>query len=436
MVAQLVPTLPSDPRTAPPAALTLLGSDPRTGATGRARATLAATLGLAEQELGLDSRWTQLLQQGVLAQVHVHAWQPRARLEAGDLGLPDQALPGAGALLDLGVKRLLPRALYAALQTAESRLRDCLYARSIRCHWGYFVPVRAYATWRAELQTRQDAFFTLRDRLVADYEDWRAALREEYLPVAHAAYRRASALAGATAGDVASFVAHFLDSILARIPTPDVLTGLFSCRLELQFIPLLSYLQGEGAGQQVVVLGDDPVLRALQQDVLASATASKQELLDGFWRDVVGQLRGLVYDAVTDVLAALNRKPTLGASSARQLRHLLDQVEHLNFYDDAELRAGMAQIRALLDARGERRDSAALAGRLQDLAVVTRATLLDLGLAPRSARTLGIPEQPTPGLVQRARARLLPVADMPAPLAERTLPQPRLLPEGSVDHAL
>ena len=126
----------------------------------------------------------------------------------------------------------------------------------------------------------------------------------------------------------------------------------------------------------------------------------------------------------------------MGASSARQLRHLLDQVAQLNFYDDAELSAGMAQIRALLDARGERRDSGALAARLQDLAVVTRATLLDLGLAPRSARRLGIPEQPAPALVQRARARLLPVADLPAPLAERPAPRPRLLPEGSAGHAL
>ena len=429
MVAQPLPAIPSVGRSTSQATLTLLGSDPRVGAAGRARAALADTLGLAQQDLGLDGRWTQLLQQGVLAQIHLQSWSARARLEADDLGLPEQALPGVGALLDLGVKRLLPRALYAELQTAESRVRDCLYARSIRCHWGYFVPVSAYAAWRSELQTRQGAFFALRDRLIAEYEGWRAALAAEYVPIAQAAHRRPTALAGVSASDEATFVRRFIDSILARIPSPVELPKLFSCRLELQFIPLLSYLQAEGAGQQVVVLGDDPALRALRQDVLANAAADKRELVDGFRRDVVGQLRRLVYEAVTDVLAALERKPTLGASSARQLRHLLDQVEQLNFYDDSELSAGLAQIRTLLDARGERRDGAALAARLQDLAVVTRATLLDLGLAPRSARSLGIPEDPALELVQRARACLLPPAD-------RSALQPHLLPERSADRAL
>ncbi|HVA91816.1 MAG TPA: DUF3150 domain-containing protein, partial [Chloroflexota bacterium] len=251
MVAQPPPAVPSTDRPTPQATLTLLGSDPRVGAAGRARAALADTLGLAEQDLGLDGRWTQLLQQGVLAQIHLQSWSARARLEADDLGLPEQALPGVGALLDLGVKRLLPRTLYAELQTAESRVRDCLYARSIRCHWGYFVPVSAYAAWRAELQIRQGAFFALRDRLIAEYEGWRAALAAEYLPIAQAAHRRAGVLTGASAGDEATFVRRFIDSILARIPAPVELSRMFSSRLELQFIPLLSYLQAEGAGQQV-----------------------------------------------------------------------------------------------------------------------------------------------------------------------------------------
>src|SRR6185437_4338180 len=118
--------------------------------------------------------------------------------------------------------------------TAESRVRDCLYARSIRCHWGYFVPVSAYAAWRAELQTRQSAFFALRDRLIAEYEGWRAALAAEYLPIAQAAHRRATALAGAAASDEQTFVRRFIDSILARIPASVELSRLFSCRLELQ----------------------------------------------------------------------------------------------------------------------------------------------------------------------------------------------------------
>jgi len=38
--------------------------------------------------------------------------------------------------------------------------------------------------------------------------------------------------------------------------------------------------------------------------------------------------------------------------------------------------------------------------------VVTRATLIGLGEQPRSARTLGVPDEPAPTLVRTARGRL------------------------------
>jgi hypothetical protein len=54
---------------------------------------------------------------------------------------------------------------------------------------------------------------------------------------------------------------------------------------------------------------------------------------------------------------------------------------------------------------------------------VTRATLLDLGGPPRRARDLGIPDEPTPELIRRAR-RGLGFADEPADVPAPLLAQP------------
>ncbi len=43
---------------------------------------------------------------------------------------------------------------------------------------------------------------------------------------------------------------------------------------------------------------------------------------------------------------------------------------------------------------------------LKSIATVTRQTLVDLGQRPRSARDLGVPDEPTPGDLYLARRQL------------------------------
>ena len=155
----------------------------------------------------------------------------------------------------------------------------------------------------------------------------------------------------------------------------------------------------------------------MERDVLRHAQAQKEALVDGFLRDLVGQLRTLVYEATTDVLASIQTQQRLGGKSATQLRHLVGQVGRLNFFGDAELDAAIGRLEALIAPPAPARDLAELQAALQATATVTRAVLLDLGQAPRSARALGVADTPTPALLRRARRALgLPDAAAPAPL--------------------
>jgi hypothetical protein len=73
---------------------------------------------------------------------------------------------------------------------------------------------------------------------------------------------------------------------------------------------------------------------------------------------------------------------------------------------------------------------------LRDVAVVTRSTLIGLGEQPRSARSLGVPDQPAPELVRTARGRLslservqaLPLPGMPEPVRRRVRVMPAPAP--------
>jgi len=68
--------------------------------------------------------------------------------------------------------------------------------------------------------------------------------------------------------------------------------------------------------------------------------------------------------------------------------------------------------------------------------VITRSTLIGLGEQPRSARSLGVPDQPAPELVRTARGRLslgegmqaLPLPGMPEPVRRRVRVMPAPAP--------
>jgi hypothetical protein len=111
-------------------------------------------------------------------------------------------------------------------------------------------------------------------------------------------------------------------------------------------------------------------------------------------------------------------------------------VERLNFAGDADLDAMLAGVRMQLDLAAEDRSVREVERVLRDVAVVTRSTLIGLGEQPRSARNLGVPDQPAPELVRTARGRLslgesaqtLPLPGMPTPVRRRVRIMPAPAP--------
>lgn len=359
-------------------------------------------------------------------------------------------------LMHLGEKRLLPKKTYDALNNLESSARKALERSAFRTYWGYFLPTGAYADWK-KLNDEYAARYTeLRDDLVTRYDEIMAELRREYRKAARTAYRRMKLLDPNQMSlkewsDEAAFVDAFTAGVLANVPGKEEIRESFSFEAELSFVPLPGLLAEETAHQQRVaaerqrealleqleqarLVGElsseqlkarreEEVIRrmadaklAMQADVLRRAAERKSELVDGFLTSLVGQLRGLVYEVSTDVLASLeknrdaNGEAVLVGKSASQLRNLLEQVERLNIYNDADIEATMDRLRGLLGDAGKR-DAGELQTQLRAIATISRATLLGIGERPRSARLLGVEDEPTPAMIRTARRLVLPGAE-------------------------
>jgi hypothetical protein len=148
----------------------------------------------------------------------------------------------------------------------------------------------------------------------------------------------------------------------------------------------------------------------LEQDLRVHAQERVSVMLEDFLSSVTGHLRTLTYDAVCDVLATLQRHSNerISPRSVTQLNNLLAQIRSLNFYGDADLDQMMARIEQMVEQTPQERQASLvdIQSMLHAIATATRATLLDLGEEPRSARILGIPEYPTNSAVRQARAEI------------------------------
>lgn len=403
------------------------------------RDELARILGLNANSIKTRSAdWLRLMQEGVIVKLHIRRWRARARLDLDDLGLPAQADDAIGDLLNLGDKRLLPQELAKRLEAIDNAGRKALERAGFETHWGTFLPATAFEDWKAQNDEHKARYFAARAELLEDYDQIVDALLASYTGAARAAYRRANALSPLTMTraelrDEILFVDSFAARIRSLIPSAQDIYDSFGWEEELTYIPLPSLLAADAAEAERVrteaerarlqaemernelwreVTIADEAARArrdalvrMNEQVVAEARAQKEHLLSGFFNDLVVQLRSAVYNAVTDILATMERNDgQLHPRSVVQLRHLSEQVAQLNFFGDTEVDAMLAQVRGAFPERPTLRNAADIGAKLADIATVTRASLLDLGQNPRGSHLIA--DVPTEAELTLARRRL------------------------------
>ena len=419
--------------------------------TDELRLALAQALGEDPASItATNPRWLQLMREGVLVRLHIGRWRARTSLRWRDLGV----VPGRGEeeqvlheLLELGHKFLLPRDDVRELDSIDSSARKWLEGCAFRTYWGFFVPVTAYAGWKEKNETFHRRYLALRDRMAANYDETVARVLAKYRVAARAAYRRLQALHPGAVQELGpgEFAARFVEEISRQIPSREAFYASFYFDVELEYVPLPSLLaeeqaeaerihaqarteqerremqlhlerervwaqeeriRAEVAAARSAAAWKEELMREMHREVVEQARQKKEQVVDSFLRDVVAQLRTLVYEVVTDVLASLQKNNRLHPRSVVQLRNLIERVERLNFAGDADLDAMIEGVRAELDVAAKDRSLRKIETALQDIAIVTRSTLISLGERPRTARALGVPDEPAPVLVRTARGRL------------------------------
>ena len=395
--------------------------------TDRERERLAAMFG-DDNIHQLEARWFEFMREGVIVQVHIQRWRAHAALSFSDLGVP---VKEQNELLRLGDKYLFPARFRKAADSLDTAARTYLAGHTSKTHWGQFLPAPDYADVMAKLKEYQAQYLDIARDINASYDEAVSETLAAYRDEAHRIYKRLKRLTierneRRALADEAQFVDEFVERIRALIPSRKDIVDSFGFEIEIGYIPLPSLLSEDEAQadrvrakrdaerqreqsakelhdmkheqkrraermsmsiQEAALLKREEMLADMNRDVVEAARKQKQQLIDGFMQDIASGTRQLFYKAITDVLGAIKRNRKIHPRSVVQLRNVVAQLSgSAEWCSDNDIKRMRSVVQGQLTkiATGKH-DVAEIQTVLEDIAVVVRSQLLDMGATPRSS---------------------------------------------------
>ena len=345
----------------------------------------------------ISDRWADLMTQGILVDLDIGRPRIKTKLSPEDLGLVFDGSADAARqeLLKLGDKLLLLASHVRALESLENQARQTLERASYKTIWGRFVPCTGYAQWKEKDEGIQREYLALGERIAAGRQEWFPILLQEYRRLAEGIWNQIAASGGRVSSREV-FISRFLTEIECRIPTDEAIRKGFSYEMRLSYIPLPSQVaqdaleadrvdherEAASARHQVEIAAlqeQEEQLHEMQRDYVAQLRQQKTEMIDGFMRDLLAQLMGMVHELSTNVAGSLDRNGRLVGRSSKQLETLFSRVQALNFFHDADLDREIEALRQQVHKPPKERSQAEIAANLQRLREMSREVLAALG---------------------------------------------------------
>lgn len=376
-----------------------------TPTTASQRAKLAAALGISPSQLGDSGRWLEYMKDGVVVRVHMSRWRARTALDFDDLGLPrNGGTQVYDDLITLGSKLLLDRDTEKQLASTESQIRQTPGRFGFETAFGTFIPATAFQAFREEMTRLEERWFKQADNLAANRDRIIQPHMDKFAEAARVAYRRANRLQAGIDKDFRylpedQYVDNFMKRIRSMIPDAAAIRESFTLTIDYSFIPLPSMLaadEAEADRVRIEAVKDREALQAerrrladieaMNQAVVAQAKQQKEAMITSFIEDVAAQMRGLVYEVLTAVNRSIERNGSVHGRSVVQLTNLIEQLDRLNFTNDAEI---TKITDALRDQVNNTKDAEAVAEQIRTLKSATRKQLIAMGQKHRVDRVDG-----------------------------------------------
>jgi hypothetical protein len=305
-----------------------------------------------------------LMSQGIIVKLTIARWRGFSNLTSDKLGLKfctESSRKATDKYIQLGREKLLPPEIDKQICGIEQQARTNLKAHSFQTVWGYFVPFTAFDEWSAENEKIKQEFFGLSNLIGEQYYTILDTVKEAYSSISHDVWGRLY-----TDGSIppASFVSHFVNEIVSKIPSKIDIVSSFKYDTTYFVIPMPSIIEDNLSRARQIERQkemDDfqsKLEQTAKEKIANEYLKRKQDLIDGFLDSTVANIRKHVAELCDGILMAISNESTkreISKLHKEKIKKTIERVNLLNFYDDNEMKRLLLDLETEVDKfKGER----------------------------------------------------------------------------------
>lgn len=288
----------------------------------------------------------EVFKKGCLIDLDVGVWPAERRLQPDDLGLTKEEVPPNFVL---GHKKLIPAGANSEVRKWESKARKTVekYSFPFTVGGGRFVPRPRMLECVTELEEIIVGFDHAADKLVAEYDQHRLAMRSEFVQAAHDAYHRKVLLCGGLTQSEGEYVNQFLARVDKVYPSVTELRR----KYHMEYVVFQTQLDDITRATYEDVAQDTDKIRLLQETfverirqrvnsfaetAVVNARSDAREVLERTARVLRNGKRVTKYtmDAVRKMIARYSDMDLVGDEGFKErLKSFKDRV--LDVYEDS-----------------------------------------------------------------------------------------------------
>ena len=328
------------------------------------------------QELRQD--WAlALMSQGLIIKLSVHRWGATSSINFHDLGLKfidDDSKDFMKKYINLGSQKLLPPEELRKIRAIDGKARNNLKNHSFNTVWGRFVPVTAFDSWKEENDKIHREFIECAKSIGRRYNSIVESVKADYRNLARDVWARLYPNNKEDVND--SFVEHFVEEIINKIPTREDLVASFKYNVVYISIPMPSVIENDIAKAQETKRKSEMAVfkqeleKRTQERIADEYIKKKEELIDDFLESTVSSMRKYVSDLCDNVLQSIARGKKSGhvnKNHINKLRHMVKKIRLLNFYDDIEIQANLDDLDQEIHKFKDERDNGLIVNTLEKI---------------------------------------------------------------------
>jgi hypothetical protein len=261
---------------------------------------------------------------GVLVDINISKWTAERLLQPEDLGLRKEQIPDT---FKLGHKCLIPRDVIRSFHNMDYEARNLLTGYSFPFAFGgaRFVPKKMFLEYSTKMEDLKKKFYTSVEDFLVNYENYKLAVRPEYIKAGQAAYERMKKM-GYAPVDREGYVGQFLERVNTFYPSADKMRTKFKMEYVVFQVSLPDLTQ---------VSIDDVVADSEKAEMVKEVY--KEALYDkikNYVGDIIGDLRGKAQKILESLRRSIKESRRLTVSSFNMVKDMINEYERMNIIGD------------------------------------------------------------------------------------------------------